>query len=533
MDPVAEFFTNNIVVVYFIYGLAFFIMGVIIWLESNRTSEFRIARAFGLLAGFGIIHGLHEWFEMFQKLSQSQATNIPGWLLLDQIRIPHLVLSFLLLIVFGVRLLFSTHRKDSGSSRLAYLAAGLFFMVWFASVLVTRWLYQPTQEEFVTVVDVLARYILGIPGALLAAWAIVLEQRSFRARGAVGFSRDLQWAAWTLILYGLVGQLFPAKSFLFPSNVVNSELFLETFGFPVQFFRATEAVLMAVFFIRALRAFELERQQRLAQAREARLAAQQQALATQQLAKEQTEQLNLELRQREELLGELLHQVVSAQENERQRIARELHDGTGQIMTGLGLGLAAARASVTADPNLADEQLVELSRLNAQALDELRRIVAGLRPSTLDDLGLVPTLKAHVRDFEERTGVPTKFTVKGKRKRLRSELETIIFRITQEALTNVARHANASSASVQLHFNQNCLKLFVSDDGQGFNPEEALHPMEHSRTAWGLLGIQERVALAGGICFILSEPGAGTTIHATVPLLTEEENDVKNQADSR
>ncbi len=94
MNPAAEFFTRNIVIVYFFYGLAFFTMGLVVWLESNRTSEFRIARAFTLLAGFGMIHGLHEWFEMFEKISETVATNIPGWLLLPEVRLSHLDLFF-------------------------------------------------------------------------------------------------------------------------------------------------------------------------------------------------------------------------------------------------------------------------------------------------------------------------------------------------------------------------------------------------------------------------------------------------------
>ncbi len=518
MDPVADFFAKNIVVVYFFYGLAFFIMGLVVWLESNRTSEFRITRAFALLAGFGIIHGLHEWFEMFQVLSLSGATAIPGWLLLDEIRLLHLLVSFILLIVFGVTLLFSTHEKDGRDRRLAYLAAGALFAVWLLSVLVTRWIFKPDPDEMMTGMDVLARYILGIPGALLAAWAIVLEQRSFKKSSSTHFGRDLQWAAWALILYGVVGQAFAPESFLFPSNIINSRFFFETFGIPIQFFRATEAALMAIFFIRALRAFELERQRRLAQAQDARLTAQQEALKTQHRAQKETEKLNQELREREELLGELLHQVVTAQESERQRIARELHDGAGQILTGLGLGLAATTESVRNDPKLAGKQLLELKRLNAQALEELHNVIVDLRPAVLDDLGLVPALKAQVRQFEARTGVEATFSVKGTRRRLQPELETIIFRIGQEALTNVAKHAKAKNVSVMLHFNVNCLKLIVTDDGCGFDPEEILKPDGQQRTAWGLLGIQERVALVGGVSYFISEPGKGATIHISVPL---------------
>ena len=360
MDPVAEFFTRNIIIIYFFYGLAFFIMGLIIWLESNRSSGFRITRVFVLLAGFGIVHGLHEWFEMFEKLSEAQAANIPSWLLIPEVRLTHLIVSFLFLIVFGVSLLFSTHRKDGGEVKLAYLSAGALLALWVLSAFITHWIYEPSRADFIIALDVLGRYILGIPGALLAAWAIVLEHRSFSRHEISGFGKHLQWAAWALILYGVIGQAFPPKSFLFPSTIVNSELFLEIFGIPIQFFRASEAVLMAIFFIRALRAFELERQRSLTKAQEDRIAAQRQTLRTQREAQKQMEELNQELIEREKVLGVLLHKVVTAQENERQRIARELHDGTGQILTGLGLGLAAAADQVEVDPGLASQQLSEI-----------------------------------------------------------------------------------------------------------------------------------------------------------------------------
>lgn len=528
MDPVADFFTRNIIVVYFFYGLAFFVMGLVIWLESNRTSEFHLTRVFGLLAGFGIIHGLHEWFEMFQKLSEAGATTIPAWLLNDYVRLAHLIVSFLFLIIFGVSLLFSIHQKDGREHKVALLAAGMLFVIWLASVLITRQIYQPSHEDFVRSMDVLGRYILGIPGALLAAWAIVLEQRSIGHQNRVRFGRDLQWAAWALILYGVVGQIFAPKSFLFPSNIINGQMFLDTFGIPIQFFRATEAVIMAFFFIRALRTFEVQRQRQLATAQESQMAAQRAAMETQKLARQATEQLNYELREREKLLGELLRKIVSAQEGERRRVARELHDGTGQILTGLGLGLAAASESVQTDSETAHDQLVELKKLNAQALEELHHVIADLRPAVLDDLGLVPALMNQTRQFESRTGVKADFQVIGQRRRLSPELETVVFRIGQEALTNIAKHANAKNACLQLLFSKNCLKLIVQDDGCGFEPERAMRPDSPGRTAWGLLGIQERASLVGGACFIISQPGEGTIVHVTIPTDTMGANDDQN-----
>ena len=110
VQPLAIFFENNIVVIYFFYGLAFFCMGLFVWLESGRASSFRLARAMGPLAGFGIIHGLHEWFAMFQRMQDT--ANIPEWLLSDSLRLAHLVVSFLLLIVFGIRLVYANRLKD-------------------------------------------------------------------------------------------------------------------------------------------------------------------------------------------------------------------------------------------------------------------------------------------------------------------------------------------------------------------------------------------------------------------------------------
>lgn len=532
MDAITLFFEKNIIIIYFIYGLAFFSMGLAVWLESGRTAEFRMARAMGPLAGFGIVHGLHEWFEMFQRLGRANATNIPTWLLVDELRVVHLALSFILLIVFGVRLIYFSRQEkeelleqeDGNHSYLVTLSAGGLVVVWLLSVIATKWLYQPTPDDFLLAVDVLSRYILGIPGSLLAAWAIILEQQTFSMRDMSGTGRDLLRAALALVLYGVVGQAFPEQSFLYPSTVVNGDLFAQIFSIPIQLFRATTAALMAFFVIRALRAFELE-------SRERRLATQREALAIQERARIETEQLNEqlqtamtdlsqlyeELQARESVRRELLHQVVTAQEHERQRIARELHDTTGQTLTALGLGFAAASESVRTNPELASRQLNELKKMTMQSLDDLRDLIGNLRPSLLDDLGLVPALQGQLREFTNRTTIPAELNLKGQRRRVQPEVETIVFRIAQEALTNIVRHAAAHHVIIELDFQPDALLLTVQDDGRGFEPVKVMAP-QGRRRSWGLLGMQERVSLVGGQYEIQSCPGAGTTIRVTIPL---------------
>ena len=229
-----------------------------------------------------------------------------------------------------------------------------------------------------------------------------------------------------------------------------------------------------------------------------------------------------EVQEREALRGELLHQVVSAQELERQHIARELHDGIGQMLTALSLGLAAAQESIAEHPERSYQQLGELKKMETQVLYELQDLVRGLRPSVLDDLGLVPALRGLVQQFDRRKIFSVKLKISGPQRRAQSEIETILFRIVQESLTNVLRHAKAENVLVALDFGANDIALRIEDDGCGFEPEAVLQTK--NRQHWGLLGIGERVSLVGGKSKIQSQPGHGTTISVNIPLLEEPEN---------
>ena len=333
METITTFFEHNIIIVYFFYGLAFFCMGLIVLLESRRTSALRLSGALFFLAMFGIIHGLHEWFEMFQKLGATSATAIPSWLLLDELRIAHLVVSFVLLIMFGVHLIFVSRHAQTKNYRLAIVITTVFVICWLASVFITRWLYKPVGAEFLTAVDVLARYILGIPGALLAVWAIILEQRSFRDNNLNDTGRDLLRAALALFLYGLVGQIFTAPTFLFPANIINADLFVQIFGIPVQLFRATMAILIALFVIRALRAFETERQRNLSKANEERLIAQRKALTVQEQARQEMEHLNQELQTAVQDLTLLfnLSRTLATTLNREELLARAINEITAYL----------------------------------------------------------------------------------------------------------------------------------------------------------------------------------------------------------
>ena len=251
------------------------------------------------------------------------------------------------------------------------------------------------------------------------------------------------------------------------------------------------------------------------------------AAAAQQLGMSiENARLSEEAHEREKRLSELLHQAVGAQEAERQRIARELHDSTGQSLTAVALGLRGMETMLLADPSAASEQFHELQSFCTGALRELRRIIADLRPSQLDDLGLVAAVDWYVREFAERSDVSTRLVVEGDSFRLPSEFETVLFRIAQEALTNVAKHARAAEASVLLSFEPARVQMTISDDGRGFDPAEMIQRGELA--SWGLMGIQERALLLGGQCEIDSTPGGGTRIRVSVPVVPKEARSVAN-----
>jgi two-component system NarL family sensor kinase len=219
------------------------------------------------------------------------------------------------------------------------------------------------------------------------------------------------------------------------------------------------------------------------------------------------ERLFRELVATERRFRSLSRSVWRVQEDERRRLARELHDGIGQTLTALKNQLEGAL----------HEQGLRLAReMAAQALHDTRELSRLLRPAVLDDLGLTPALRWLTRSVTERLRVAVDLRVSGLEERLDREMETLAFRVVQEALTNVAKHAGAPSAAVEVELTCGRLRLCVSDAGRGFDP--AVLDVEPGEAGSGLRGIRERAALFGGTVRVDSVPGSGTRIEVMVPL---------------
>lgn len=203
--------------------------------------------------------------------------------------------------------------------------------------------------------------------------------------------------------------------------------------------------------------------------------------------------------------------VILAQENERQRIARELHDSTSQSLTSLLVGLQNLKLAGQ-DESL-DRHIDELRDIVGQTLDEVRALSWRLRPSALDDLGLASALQRYIHDYQERFAIQVDYVTRGIGGRLPAEMETSIYRIVQEGLTNVARYAQADHASVMLSRRNGVVRVIVEDDGVGFDPEL----VQRQKRSLGLQGIRERAALLGGALTIESQPGRGTSLFVEIP----------------
>lgn len=226
----------------------------------------------------------------------------------------------------------------------------------------------------------------------------------------------------------------------------------------------------------------------------------------------------LESAKNRQLLG---LKIILAQEEERKRIAREIHDGLAQTMANVVLRTEIAERMLSKEAySGVKEELVDLKGQVRGGIEEVRKIIFNLRPMALDDLGLVPTLRKFVQDYEEKAKIRTRFELVGKDFRLPSGMEVAVYRLVQEAFSNVAKHAQATHVSLELAFQQQMVKITVTDNGVGFAADLIGKKIDKG-THFGLIGMRERVELLEGRLEIHSEVGGGTKVSMVIPITSE------------
>jgi PAS domain S-box-containing protein len=226
-----------------------------------------------------------------------------------------------------------------------------------------------------------------------------------------------------------------------------------------------------------------------------------------------------EARSMQENLRTLSNQILHAQEAERKRISRELHDEVGQALTAISVKLGILGRVDHANIQELKTKITQTQHLIEQTMEAVHRFARELRPAMLDDLGLLPALRSHIEGFVERTGLQVRFTADVGTQDLDSEQRTVLYRVAQESLTNVAKHARASNVEITIRKRRNRIHLEIKDDGRAFKIDSQLSGKRKKRL--GLLGMQERVRLVNGDFAIETQPGKGTTVRVEIPLRME------------
>ena len=220
-------------------------------------------------------------------------------------------------------------------------------------------------------------------------------------------------------------------------------------------------------------------------------------------------------RRLQEQLRHLSRRILLAQEEERKRISRELHDVIAQMLTGINLRLATLKLEAEANTKGLSQKISRTQRLVEKSVDRVHRFARELRPAVLDDLGLVPALHSYLKIFAEETGIRASMTAIPGLENLSGAKRTVLYRVAQEALTNVACHAQAARVVVEIRRKVNDICMQIRDNGKSFDVEKALRPGKIPHL--GLLGMQERVEMVRGKFSIESKPGQGTVVQALIP----------------
>lgn len=462
-EALQTFFETNRVIVYSVYGQVFFTMGVILALQSLRHSRLRLAQALPWLALFGILHGLHEWGDVFIPI---QATYLPASLieLLHVIQVFLLALSFLCLFQFGI----STLDPLPPWGRWAFWAPTGVFLLWLLGPFFLGLTRIPALREWHAVADAAARYGLGLPGGLIAAYGLrVHAHRHIAPLDLPHIIRTLRIAGLAMAGYGIAaGLLGPAVPF-FPGNLVNEAAVFQAIGIPMPIWRSVLGAILLVALLRSLEVFEVEVDRRIEEMERANILAM-----------------------------------------ERERIGRDLHDRILQQIYAAGLLAEVLRQRGGLDAS-ADEVLDQMLLALNRAIEDVRLYISTLqglsRPgrlrALLEEIAQDPRFRSVV-DIEARLDVPDL--------PLSPEQTAHLAAILTEALSNVIRHARARRARLEARMADGRLRIGVCDDGIGMGPE---HPV-----GMGLRTMQERARLLGGLLRIESEPGRGTSVWLELPV---------------
>jgi len=462
MISFAEFLNINHELILFVYGLVFFVLGFAITLQVRQSSRLDLARSLRWLAAFGITHAFSEWGDLFIPL-QAGYLSENAVRVLYTLHIILLAVSFVCLFEFGVTIL-----RHLGRAKWLKGVSITLLLAWLFAAFVIALPQSIDHHYWRQTMVALARYFIGFPGGLLAAYGLrVYTLQRIKPLNVPQIVRMLQIAGLSLGVYAILSGLIPPPVNFFPGNWLNSETFTQVVGIPPWIFRSLIGLIIAITIIRSLEIFDLETERRIE-----------------------------ELEQR---------QIIAA---EQERLARELHDGAIQKV--YTAGLLVESASRLADP--ASEVGTRLGKavvsLNDAVVD-LRRNLAELHAGSRSTAESVSELLTQITsDSRYKAMVSLSLSFDLDEFRSLSPIRTgHLSAIVNEALTNVVRHAQAQNVAISATTEGQDLKIVISDDGIGF-PED-------QKTGYGLRNIRDRARLLNGTIEFIDHNGA--TINLVIP----------------
>jgi signal transduction histidine kinase len=466
----------NWIILYFVYGLVFFVTGLVTGLQWRRQSDLDLARPLPWLAAFGIAHGFNEWGHVFIPLQALYLADSVVRLMV----IAHLLLlavSFFFLFQFGVELLLPllSRQKPWGMSLHRWLRAmpAIMFIIWGVAMFLRGALTQDPLNVLIATGNAWSRYFLCFPGAILASIGLFRQARQMRELELPRIAIYLTGAAVAFLVYALVGGLLVPTGPVFPANLVNYSLLDRTLQIPAPVFRSLCGLAMAFFVVRSLDVFQVEVDRRLAEMEQA--------------------------------------QILAA---DRERIGRELHDGIVQNIYAAGLGLEEAHHLAIEDSSKAQQQIRAVMDSLNRTIHDIRRYIFDLQIAEQSrELEIV--LENLVQDLRLDTFLDVHLEVEGQRCCwLDSEQVAHITQIAREALSNVTQHAHATQVTVNLGYLGNATQLTVGDNGRGIAPD-ALTGNGHQ--GQGMANMRKRARLLGGDLVIQGKPGQGLRLELTIP----------------
>jgi len=463
MESIRLFFELNRSILYFVYGLSFFILGLATALQSRQYSRLDLARALKWLAAFGIIHGLHEWGDVFIPI---QADYVSEFAIqtLHRIHLITLGVSFACLMEFGVALLRTVRGED-----WLHIIPGAVLAVWF---FVSFFPLPGLFPDFMTwhnVTNALARYSLGFPGSLMAAYALREHSlQRIRKLNVPHIFNMLRNAGITAFLYGVFSGLIPPPVPFFPGNVINTQRVMQVLVFPVPVFRTLIGFALTFFVIRALEIFDVEIERMIEKMEE--------------------------------------EQIRSA---ERNRLSRELHDGVIQKVYTAGLLVESAHRISERKGNDLAGRLENAQNVLQDALEDLRSNLAELYQK-VREIPVEEELKELVQDPRFQSFVDIKLTLDLPAD---SSLSPVrgdhLMAIINEALNNVIRHAQATKVHIKAEVNSGRLVVEVTDNGVGIPAG--------LEAGYGLRNMQDRARMLGGEIKIVKGDNGGTRVTLDIP----------------